>query len=192
MRRFFLRRYNQKMGKTKLICILSFAASLLILLITLKYSAFERVELPISTGWGASGHVSLSLPTKVYAGDKGKIQAIIKLEGIPDVPSANLLVRVEAGFDEISPIGVVNVSIRSEAPVRLEWIFRVAGAANYPATLWLWLETGERQELLLAKEFRVESVLFLGSRIATIRIAAGIVGVLSLAWLLSMIFHKPN
>jgi len=45
---------------------------------------------------------------------------------------------------------------------------------------------------LLAKEFRVESVLFLGSRIATIRIAAGIVGVLSLAWLLSMMFHKPN
>lgn len=189
---YFLLRYNLPVRNTRLIPLIVLLVSLLFLLTTINPVLVDQFEVPFSTRSGVSGQLAVSLPTRVFAGDRGKIQVLYDQDDGGEFSPVTLAVRVEAGFEEISPGGVINVGIRNPEPVSVEWIFRASKAAEYPGTLWIWIDAGEGQELLLAKDIRVESSLYLGAKIAIIRIFYGFVGVSAFAWLLVVILRKSK
>ena len=187
MRRFFVLRYNQFMRPPVLIGILFILLSFLLLLTTLIDASDEQVVVPFTTSSGLSGYLTYSLPQKIYAGDKGEIGILFKLDDASQTTFGNLILHVEAGFEEITPAPLVTAGFKQDAAINLKWNFRTAKAAQYPGTLWIWIDAGNGRELLLAKDFLVASGFYLGTRIANFRIAYGIAAGLSSAWLLFVI-----
>lgn len=161
--------------------------SLLLLLTTVNNTKKEQIELPFTTGEDVSGELSLALPTEIYAGDNQYISLSIDLNDGVDISSVSLIVHLEVGFDEIEPAGFVNVNLLKPEPVHLEWRMRTANAGEYPGTLWIWVDTGEGKDLVMAKEFQVRSKFYLGGWVGHFRIAYGVMGVLAIVWLFGLI-----
>ena len=178
------------MRRPVLIEILLLVLSLLLLLTMVNYFSVEQVRVPFTTPTGYSGLIDFSYPSGIFAGDKGNILLQISLEDEPSQTPAELTVHVEAGFEELSPSGPVVVRIQHAKDVKLDWSIRTALTADYPGTLWIWLNTGEGQVLVMAKDIRVTSVYLLGIRIIYFRIALGIVFVVLCAWYLYWFLKK--
>lgn len=178
------------MRRAYLFGVMMLGLSLLLLLTTVNIGEMERFEVPFSTGAGVSGTVSTTLPKTIYAGDIGKINVELDPAEATEFSPAILIVHLEAGFEDINPAGIINVSLRKPEPIRLEWSLRTATAADYPGTLWIWIDSGDGKDLVLAKEFRVKSMAYLGVRVVSIRIAFGSMGILSLVWLIGVSLRK--
>jgi hypothetical protein len=52
--------------------------------------------------------------------------------------------------------------------------------SDYPGTLWLWVDAGGQENLLLAREFTVSTQDLMGVKIVNVRIAASLVALAAL------------
>lgn len=87
---------------------------------------------------------------------------------------------MEAGFEELAPVGRVTVNLDSGENIKLAWKLRTGSSTVYPATLWLWLRNDSSEELLIAREFELVSRDYLGMDIRSIRITASLTALVSL------------
>ena len=160
---------------------------LLVSLIFLAATYIEQrvtVELPFRSAEGYSGSVSLALPVKVVAGDQAEIRTLVSLDANQTpVSPLTLAGRVEAGFEEISPAGLVSVNLGNTTPIVMKWTLRTARAEVYPGKLWLWLSTDAEKRLILARDFEISSHLLLGFRAEQVRVAFIILILLSIMML---------
>lgn len=163
------------------------------LLLTIPSTGRTLINIPFSNPSGSSGKVELSLPGRVFAGDGTEITATITLKEDENQPDfVKLSGRLEAGFDELNPAGEVEVNLQPGSMVRLNWKVRTAQNSVYPGNLWLWLESDSSRELILAREFDLESRFVFGQPVLYFRVLFASLLVLSILVLLSNFFPKKQ
>lgn len=134
----------------------------------------DAAIIPFSTASGHSGTVTLDLPRRVFSGDAVRLSARVGVSrSTSDTKNLGIVARMEAGFEELAPVGRVTLNMRSGSEVELIWRLRTGKTAAYPATLWLWLTSDAGEELLLAREFTLDSRRFLGLTVSPVRILSG-------------------
>lgn len=150
----------------------------------------ETVVLPLSTEQGYTGNITLDMPTQVIAGDKVKLTAFVRLdEGAGLQAPVTLSGRVEAGFEEVTPAGLVSFSFGKLPSVEMDWFIRTATDAVYPGKLWLWLSSEVGENLALARDFKVASRTYLGLRVDRVRIGAFVFIAVSIMMLVFDLFR---
>ncbi len=161
---------------------------------TVTLTGTTRMEVPFSTPGGQAGRVRLSFPTRVYAGEVAEINARISIKtGVDKSNPATLSGRLEAGYEEINPAGEVSINLSAGSPVEFSWLIRTARESTYPSYFWLWLETNHTRELILAKEFVLDSRFYMGRNVSSSRLLfASLLLLTSLVFLLSTRQHKPH
>ena len=141
----------------------------------------ETTVIPFSTPSGYSGSIMLDLPVQVMAGDKTKLKARVYVAGSHTSLTPDALAgRLEAGFEELSPLGRVSVRLDNGSDVELVWTMRTSTAAQYPGNLWLWLVSDTGEELLLVRELNLVSRSYLGLQIIMVRVGMILLMVVSL------------
>jgi len=160
--------------------------SLGLLFSTVNLAGTSQMEVPFSTPSGQAGNVQLSFPTRFFAGEVVEIIAKVTLTtGLEESDMATMIGRLEAGFEEMNPAGEVRINLQSGSPVEFYWVIRTARDAAYPGHVWLWLETNHSRELILAREFVLESRFYLGRQVRSSRVLfASLLLISSLAFLL--------
>jgi len=141
----------------------------------------ETTVIPFATPSGYSGSIMLDLPVRLIAGDKSELKARVTVivSSTGSTPAARAG-RLEAGFEELSPLGLVSVKLDNGSDVELVWTMRTLTAAQYPGNLWLWLVSDTGEELLLARELNLDSRSYLGLQIIMVRIGMIFLMVVSL------------
>ncbi len=164
--------------------------SLLLLLCSILLLASTFLEIrdaaivPFTTASGHSGSITLDVPRRVFSGDTVRLSARVGVSrSTSDTKDLGIVARMEAGFEELAPVGRVSLNMKSGSEVELIWRLRTGKTAAYPATLWLWLTSEAGEELLLAREFTLDSRRFLGLTVSPIRILSGF-----LTWVALLIF----
>lgn len=136
---------------------------------------------PFTTATGYTGTVTLDLPRRVFTGDDAGLSARVSISApTSGNPPTALVGRLEAGTEALSPVGRVTVNLQSGADVELVWKLRTASALVYPGNLWLWLLSESGEDLLLVREFALDSRSYLGMGIIAVRITALSLAVIAL------------
>lgn len=141
----------------------------------------ETVVIPFTSPSGYSGILTLDLPARVFTGDLVMLSS--RVTSGTSLPSGQIIAlagRLEAGFEEFAPTGRLTVNLEGIPDVELAWRLRTGTDAIYPATLWLWMVTEAGEELLLAREFTVDSRSLIGLDVRPYRIGAAFLSVLAL------------
>lgn len=129
---------------------------------------------------GESGTIKIQMPLKVWTGDQFTFSSRVVFESLPESPSPVLVGRLETSVEESIPRGEVMLGLNSKKPVTLEWSLRPYQNTVYPGTFWLWMNTGDQEKLLLAREFSISSQYIMGMKIMYVRIAAILVALAAL------------
>jgi hypothetical protein len=138
------------------------------------YKIRDTAVVSFTTVSGRSGTVTVDLPRQVFIGDAVRLNAKVKVNSYSSEPmNLELAARLEAGFEKLAPAGRVTLHMRSGSEVELIWKLRTGAAAAYPATLWIWVTSDTADELLLAREFTLQSCGFMGLAVRPVRIFAG-------------------
>jgi len=138
------------------------------------YKVRDTAVVSFTTVSGRSGTVIVGLPRQVFIGDAVRLNAKVKVNSSSSEPmNLELAARLEAGFEELAPAGRVTLHLRSGSEVGLIWKLRTGEEAVYPATLWIWVTSDAADELLLAREFTLQSRGFMGLAVRPVRISAG-------------------
>jgi hypothetical protein len=146
-----------------------------------------------TTTSGYTGNITLTIPQRVFAGDRNTIKAVIQFDDLlPLQPPAALEGRLEAGFEEISPSGRIRVNLKPESSVEMAWTLRTGRQAIYPGNLWLWLVTDSNKDLLLVREFDLDSQFYLGMRVMLVRIVYVLLLVISVMLLVYSSLKKGD
>lgn len=169
-----------------------FLVSIAVLLLTLVKPINNPVLIPFSTSSGETGNITIEIPSKVWAGDQFTISSRIEFDTLSESISPTLIGRLETSIEESIPRGEVILGLDSKTPVVLEWTLRTYQKTVYPGTLWLWVDTGGQENLLLAREFTVFTQDLLGVKIVNVRIAAGLVALAALMVTLYLFFRKRD
>jgi len=165
----------------------------ILLVTTIKPTNKNSSLIPFTTSSGYTGNITLTIPQRVFAGDRTTIQAVIQFDDLmPLQPPAALEGRLEAGFEEISPSGRIRVNLKPESSVDMAWTFRTGRQAIYPGNLWLWLVTGSDKDLLLVREFDMDSQFYLGMRVMFVRIVWVLLLVISVMLLVYSCLKKRD
>jgi len=144
--------------------------SLLVLVFTFIPKSSETVVIPLSSAQGPTGKIELSVPRKVYAGDKAVLSARLDLKDLPtDSVTARITGWLETGIEAVEPNGRVQIILQPGSPVEWRWVLRTARLADYSANLWFWWGTDSREQLLLVHEFQLRSEDFFGLKVRTVR-----------------------
>jgi len=180
-RRYFFAGYNLHMVNSwRIISTLLFLVSA-ILFSSTYLELRDAAIVPYTTTSGHAGTVTVDLPRRVFAGDRVKLTARVALStDAPDDLINGLAGRLAAGFEELSPVNKVTLNVQSGSDVEFIWRLRTASSAQYPATLWLWLLSDSGEELLMARDFALDSRSYLGLGVSIIRIAAGFLFIIAL------------
>lgn len=160
--------------------VLLLFVSITVLLLTLVNLNNETIIIPFSMSSGESGTIKIQMPLKVWTGDQFTFSSRVVFESLPESPSPVLVGRLETSVEESIPRGEVMLGLNSKKPVTLEWSLRPYQNTVYPGTFWLWMNTGDQEKLLLAREFSISSQYFMGVKIMYVRIAAILVAVAAL------------
>lgn len=156
------------------------------LLLTLIREKTESVEIRFSLPSGESGTIVLGIPEGIWIGDPYTIRATVTFDSKPAIPVI-LVGRLETSVEEIDPRGEIRLGMDSKNPVTFEWLVVGYQASIYPGTLWLWIETDEGHQLLMAREFTIPARDLFGIRLMNYRIAAGLI---ALAGLMALIYSS--
>jgi hypothetical protein len=189
---FFMAGYNARMKLRIIVTSIGLFISSLLLISTINLFPVEHTKIPFTASSGVSGEIKLDLPTKVLAGDKGKIRLQFILASLSGGESPDLLVHLESGVETIDPSGLVKVKIRNSDPVLMNWVFQIYQEGEYPGTLWVWLQTDDDQELLLGREIRLVSSRYLGSRVFYFRITYAILWLVCGVGLILSVLHEKK
>ena len=149
--------------------------------------------MPFTTESGYAGEITLILPQRLLAGDKTDVIARVNFNNTGS-SSANILLtgRLETGVEELHPRGETQISVKTGTSVELVWQLRPVRKAVYPGNLWLSISTGTTEELLLVREVKFDSRMFMGTQAYNIRIAAGFVAVFGFLMALLSIFRPSK
>lgn len=168
------------MSKKLLLSVILLLVSIAVLLFTLVRLKNEPILIPFSTLTGESGSIEIEIPSNVWVGDRFTVVMRIVFDTLPDFESPILIGRLETGMEESTPRGEVMLGLDTKTPVVFEWTLRSYQEVEYPGILWLWVETGGEENLLLSREFSIEAQEFLGIKILNVRIAACLVALAAL------------
>ena len=141
----------------------------------------DAAVIPFTTPSGYSGSVTVDLPRRIFIGDEVGLSARVTISAsAAGNPPLALSGRLEGGYEALAPVGRVTVNLDSGADVDFVWKLRTGSAAVYPANLWLWLISDSGEELLLAREFDLDSRSYLGTGVSSIRIGAVVMAFVAL------------
>jgi hypothetical protein len=134
----------------------------------------ETSVINFTTKSGLSGQVRVQMPESVTAGDKNKLNVNLV---VPPVNALTSLLkftgRLEAGFEEVRPSGFIHITASAGQTVNFKWNFIAGKKGPYLAILWLYVDSGDGDELVLARTMEVKSKMLLGLRMGTFRAIIG-------------------
>lgn len=153
----------------------------------------DAAVVPFTTPAGTSGSVTLDLPRRVFIGDEVTLTARVALSASAATrqPSA-LIGRLEAGYEELAPVGRLTVNLTGGSDIEMVWRLRTGSALVYPGNLWLWLFSDAGEELLLAREFELDSRSYFGMGVLPVRISAGLLALVALMMAGFVYFRSSN
>lgn len=140
--------------------------SLLLFLSTLLPLKNQQEIIPFTTASGYRGTVQIAMPDWIFTGEKRSIKTQVVFNS-PSQPIQKISVigRLEAGFEELNPAGLVQENIQTGSPAILEWEVRTIHQAKYPGKIWLWIDSGKGEELIISRDISLDSRSYLGSGI---------------------------
>lgn len=157
--------------------------SALLILTTVNFAPREKATLEFSTSSHISGKLIFSMPAEIYAGDPGEISVQLDLDDKAP-QSAIVELRLDTGFEDVTPAGHLRLGLQQAAATNLKWLFRTYRQAEYPGVFWVWIDAGEGRELVLAKDIKMLSQYYLGGKVIHFRIVYGLVGLLAIVWMI--------
>ena len=161
-------------------------------LLVLAFSFYQKspvtTVIPVSSAQGPTGKIELSIPRRIYTGDKAVLTARVELEEEGANPALPVITGwLESGIEAVEPEGRVQIMLQPGSPVELHWMLRTTRPVDYAANLWLWWGKDSSEQLLLVHEFSLPSEDFLGLRIQTVRlICLGVFLVMGILFFLPM------
>lgn len=145
----------------------------------------ERITIPFSLSSGIQGNILLDIPQRVWVGETYRIRSQIEFFASRVDFYQNLIVeKLETSAEFVDPRGEIRISLQTDSPVIVEWKVKTTRNTVYPGMFWFWIEYDDSRELILARDFNLESRFILDLRMMVVRITLGLIVFVSLAGLI--------